>query len=257
MLKNTGFLMAKSQWIRRIIQAGSLYFLGTFSYYGVFRCPFAVPFTSCENCPVIQCPGKKIWLSAWIGILISALIFGRAFCSHACPAGMVSELLSRFAIFKGKIKGALDRSLSYLKYGILAVSLYLFWFMHNPRWAVPIRTGEFIQSTALTFEHALPIWLIRTGFIVVALTLSILIPHFWCRYLCPTGAALEPFRKFSLFGYKMNKSCTDCGKCNRLCDLETRPNKHNCTNCGSCKTVCPVEAIELKNCLSSSKEVQK
>ncbi len=244
--------MAKVQWTRRVIQAGSLYFIGLFSYYGIFRCPFAVPYVSCENCPVIQCPGRKIWLTTWLAILASAILFGRAFCSHACPGGMVSELLGRFSLLRGKIKGTLDKNLSYIKYGSLVVALYLFWFMHNPRWAVPIRTGgDFFQSLSLTFEHAFPLWFVRLFFVLGGLALGILIPHFWCRYLCPTGAILEPFRKFSLFGYKMTAACTDCGKCDRHCDLETRPHEHNCTNCGACKPVCPVNAIDLGNTYSS------
>ncbi|WP_239057277.1 4Fe-4S binding protein [Desulfovibrio sp. JC010] len=238
--------MADIQWVRRIIQAGGLYVLGTFSYYGVFRCPFAIPYVSCENCPVIQCPGRKIWLSAWIGILAAAVLFGKSFCSYACPGGMVSELLSRFAIFKGKVKGVLDKRISYLRYGLLAASMYMLWGMGNPRWAVPIRTGDFIESTALTFEHASWLWLLRTAFIVAALAAALLVPHFWCRFLCPTGGLLEPFRKFSFFGYRMDDSCTDCGKCDRHCDLETRPGEHNCNNCGACESVCPENSIALK-----------
>ena len=55
------------QWKRRIIQAASLFVIGEFSYFGIFRCPFAVPYVSCPNCPVVQCPGRKLWLTAWIG----------------------------------------------------------------------------------------------------------------------------------------------------------------------------------------------
>ncbi|WP_415714149.1 4Fe-4S binding protein [Maridesulfovibrio sp.] len=238
--------MANIQWVRRLIQAGGLYFLGTFSYYGIFRCPFAVPYVSCENCPVIQCPGRKIWLTAWLGILFSALIFGKSFCSHACPGGMLSELLGRFACLKGRIKGALEKRLSYFRYGVLVLSMYMLWGMNNPRWAVPIRTGEFIKSTALTFEHASGLWLTRTALVVAFLALGLLIPHFWCRFVCPTGALLEPFRKIAFFGYSMDESCTNCGKCDRHCDLETRPAEHNCTNCGSCKSVCPEESIDLR-----------
>lgn len=233
------------QWTRRLIQAGSLYFIGLFSYYGVFRCPFAVPYVSCENCPVVQCPGRKIWLTTWLAILASALLFGRAFCGYACPGGMVSEIFSRFALLKGKVSKGLDRWLSLLKYPVLISALYVFWFMHNPRLAVPIRTGGFFESTALTFEHAFPLWFVRTFVILGALALGILIPHLWCRYLCPTGAALAPFRKFAPFRYVMRDNCTDCGKCNKKCDLETRPSENNCTNCGACQSVCPVDAISF------------
>lgn len=237
--------MAKHLWIRRSMQAVSLYVIGVFSYYGIFRCPFAVPYVSCENCPVVQCPGRKLWLPVWIAILASALAFGRAFCSHACPGGMVAELFSRVAVLRGKIRGVADRILSYGKYVALLLSIYLFWFMHNPRWAVPIRTGEFVQSTMLTFEHAFPLWLIRTGVVLGALALGLLIPFFWCRYMCPTGAVLELVGWRPLVRYFMTSSCTDCGKCNKVCDLETRPGLYNCTNCGDCVAKCPTNSITI------------
>lgn len=247
--------MARIQWPRRVIQVASLYFIGLFSYYGIFRCPFAVPYVSCENCPVIQCPGKKIWLTTWIGIIASAILFGRAFCSYACPAGMIAELFSKVAVLKGKIKGKFDQYLSYIKYLSLAVAIYLFWFAHNPRWAVPIRTGgDFWQSTFLTFQHAFPFWFIRTGFVVGAILIGLIIPYFWCRYFCPTGALLGLFGKFSIFKYRISSNCTDCGKCDRHCDLETRPEQQNCTNCGSCSHVCPVDAIKLGSSLSKKED---
>lgn len=252
LLRSMGYMMFRIQWPRRIIQIASLYFIGTFSYYGIFRCPFAVPYVSCENCPVIQCPGKKIWLSAWIAILASGLMFGRAFCSYACPGGMVSELFSKFSVLKGVIRNKLDKNLSYIKYISLVVAIYLFWFGHNPRWAIPIRTGDFWQATSLTFEHAFPLWFVRTGFVLVALLLGLVIPYFWCRFFCPTGGLLEIFSHFSLFRYKMKDSCTDCGKCEKLCGMGTRPSRHNCTNCGSCAKDCPVDFIELENRLSNS-----
>jgi len=237
--------MVRHLWIRRLTQAASLYVIGTFSYYGIFRCPFAVPYVSCENCPVLQCPGRKIWLPVWIAILASALAFGRAFCSHACPGGMVAELFSRVSLLRGKVRGMADRVLSSGKYLALMACIYVFWFMHNPRWAVPIRTGGFTESTMLTFEHAFPLWFARTGIVLGALALGLVIPHFWCRYLCPTGAALRLAGFRPLFRYFMSKDCTDCGVCNRKCDLETRPAKHNCTNCGDCAGKCPAGAIKL------------
>ncbi len=228
-----------------MIQLGFLFFLGEFSYFGVFRCPFAVPYVSCENCPVIQCPGKKLWLSFLLLLLGSVFVFGRSFCSYACPGGMVSQLLEKVALLKGKIKGFVDNSLGYGKYVAAVLSLFILFRMNNPRWAIPIRTGEFFRSTMLTFEHADSLWLVRTFFVVSALALGIVIPHFWCRYLCPTGGILEILKRFSILKYYKNKSCNDCDKCRKTCEMETRPGEANCTNCAACTDVCPVDAIEL------------
>lgn len=237
--------MSKHLVLRRLFQAASLYVVGTFSYYGIFRCPFAVPYVSCENCPVIECPGRKIWLPVWIAILASALAFGRAFCSHACPGGMIAELFSRFALLRGRIRGRVAQMLPYGRYVALVLCMYLFWFMHNPRWAVPIRTGGFLESTMLTFEHATPLWLIRVGIVLGGLALGLVIPHFWCRFLCPTAAAIRLVGWRPALRYSISSDCTDCGICNRRCDLEVRPGQDNCTNCGDCAGKCPVNAIEF------------
>ncbi|EPR43909.1 4Fe-4S ferredoxin iron-sulfur binding domain-containing protein [Desulfovibrio sp. X2] len=237
------------QWKRRIIQAASLFVIGEFSYFGIFRCPFAVPYVSCPNCPVVQCPGRKLWLTAWIGILASALFFGRAFCGYACPGGMVAELFDRVSPFTRsigrRVSKGFDRVLRNAKYVAAAAALYLFLGLHNPRWAVPIRTGEFFQATALTFHHAFTPWLFRTGTVLGALALGLLVPYFWCRYLCPTGGILDVFGRFAPARHRMTADCTDCGKCERSCGMATRPSEPNCTNCGACVSDCPANAIRF------------
>ena len=232
-------------WPRRVIQAVSFYMLAEFSYYGIFRCPFAVPYVSCANCPIVQCPGRKLWYIVLVGIAVSALFFGRAFCGYACPVGTLNDFFSTIAIAKRKIAPAITRIAQKGKYIAAIGAAYLFFAMQNPRWAVPIRTGEFINSTMLTFEHANMLWLSRTVIVVGAIALGLVIPYFFCRFLCPTGGVLELLSRISLFKYTMASSCTDCGKCDRSCKQGIRPAQANCTNCGACKDVCPVEAISI------------
>ena len=232
-------------WKRRITQCVFLIFLGEFSFYGIFRCPFAVPYVSCGNCPVIQCPGRKLWLGFWIILPVSVIIFGRAFCGWACPGGLISELLGKISLIRGKIKGTFDKVLSSGKYIVLAGSIMVFFLMNNPRWAIPIRTGDFFNSVKLTFEHADNLWVLRTLFILAGLGLAILISGFWCRYLCPTGGILETLKRFSFLKYFKTKACNDCDNCRDVCDLETRPAETNCTNCGACSDICPVDAIKF------------
>lgn len=235
-----------SNWKRRVVQLVSLGIIGEWSFYGIFRCPFAVPYIGCGNCPVIQCPGRSLWMWSWILIGISAVVFGRAFCGWVCPGGLVSEFLSMGAFLKQKITGLVATLLGFGKYIVLIASLVYFFMLSNPRWAIPIRTGEFFKSVGLTFEHADPIWIWKTAMVLFAFALSLAVPMFWCRFLCPTGGALEIFSKFSLFGYRINKQCTECDQCRKRCLTETRPSEQNCTQCGDCLPVCKPEAIGFK-----------
>lgn len=235
-----------TNWKRRAVQLVSLYFLGEWSFYGIFRCPYAVPYIGCYNCPVIQCPGRNIWMWFWILIGISGLLMGRVFCGWACPGGLVNDIIAIFSVLKNRIKNSVSEFLSYGKYFVLVISLYYFFALNNPRWAIPIRTGEFFKSVALTFEHANTLWLTKTFVLLGIIALGLLIPHIWCRFFCPTGGALELFSKFSIFKYKMTESCNDCDMCRKTCALETRPKEENCTNCGDCVDICKINAIKIK-----------
>ncbi len=239
--------------MRRLSQAVFLIIAGEFSFYGIFRCPFAVPYTECGSCPVVQCPGKKLWLGFWILLPISLLLFGRGFCSWACPGGLFADLVSKNSLLKGKINRSFDKILSAVKYVVLALSIIIVFSLNNPRWAIPIRTGDFFNSIKLTFEHADTLWLLRTVFILAGFFFIILIPHFWCRYLCPTGGLLEIFKKISIFKYVMTDKCNKCDVCQKECPVETRPLDTNCTNCGDCKNACPLDAIGITPTRTSPK----
>jgi ferredoxin-type protein NapH len=229
-------------WKRRLSQLLFLGVIGEFSFYGVFRCPFAVPYVGCGNCPVLQCPGRSLWLPVWIGLLISAIALGRAFCGWGCPGGLLSDLLSKLALFRVKVRNRLETA---SKLTVAAACILLFFVLNNPRWAIPIRTGEFFNSVRLTFEHASPFWLERTAFILAGIALAVLIPHFWCRFLCPTGGLLELFGKISLVKYYKTAACNECDRCRAACMAGTRPAEAGCTNCGDCIGSCPAEAIEF------------
>jgi len=231
---------------RRLSQIVFLVILGEFSFYGIFRCPFAVPYTGCGACPVVQCPGKKLWAGFWVLLPLTVLLFGRAFCSWACPGGLLSDIVSKVSLVKGTISRGFEKIFSLTRYVVLAACIVFVFALNNPRWAIPIRTGDFFNSVKLTFEHADTLWLVRTAFILGGLLLIILIPHFWCRYLCPTGGLLELFKKIALFKYSMTGACNNCNVCRKACPTGTRPNEINCTNCGDCRGDCPVDAIVVK-----------
>ena len=40
---------------RRIVQFIFLFIMGKWVYYGIFRCPYIVPFVNCESCSMITC----------------------------------------------------------------------------------------------------------------------------------------------------------------------------------------------------------
>ncbi len=235
------------KWWRRATQLAGLAILGQWSFYGIFRCPFIVPYVSCQNCPVVTCHGRlfSIFWGFWLLLPLSVLVFGRAFCGWACPGGLANQLLGMAAPLKLRVRNAVTRTMPYFQYFGLALALYVWLLWGQPREVVPIRVGEFFPSVALTFEHANQIWLARTGIVLGLLSAGLLFAGAWCRFACPTGGLLEALKRFSLFKVYKTESCNDCDKCRKICEMGTRPTESNCTNCCDCTSVCPQNAIKI------------
>ena len=143
------------------------------------------------------------------------------------------------------------------KYIMLTLSLYFFFALYNPRWAVPIRTGEFLNAVWLTFEHANMLWLYKTiGLLVIFFIGGLVIPRVWCRFLCPTGGLLDIFNRIALIKITSDENCADCDACRKTCSMDTRPAEMNCTNCGNCLSVCPTNVVHYSR-LPKKTEVMK
>ena len=238
---------APIKWWRRFAQVTSLAVLGQWSFYGIFRCPFIVPYVSCQNCPVITCHGRllSMFWGFWFMIPISALIFGRAFCSWFCPGGLLNQILGMMAPVKARIRNAFTKTAPYFKYLGLAIALYVWLYCSQPRMAVPIRIGDFFASFAFTFRNATPLWLVRSVFVLAFIVLGLLLANAWCRFACPTGGVLEILKTFSFFKVYKNEKCNGCNQCLQVCEMGTRPAELNCTNCCDCRSVCPQDAIHV------------
>jgi ferredoxin-type protein NapH len=238
---------ASLKWRRRITQIVSVAVLGQWSFYGIFRCPFIVPYVSCQNCPVITCHGRllSMFWGFWLLLPISALIFGRAFCSWFCPGGLLNQLLGMMSSAQLRVRNVFTKTAPYLKYLGLAIALYVWLIYGQPRLAVPIRIGEFFSSFAFTFKNADLFWLVRSVFVLGLIALGLLLANAWCRFACPTGGVLEIIKSISLFKVYKDDKCDGCDKCLQVCEMGTRPAEANCTNCCDCRTVCPQDAIHI------------
>lgn len=239
--------VSQLHWWRRLTQFASLAVIGQWSFYGIFRCPFLVPYVSCQNCPVITCHGRLLTMfwGFWLVIPLSALVFGRAFCGWICPGGLVSQILGLAAPLRLRIRNVFTRIMPYFKYAVLALSLYVWLWVGQPRTAVPIRVGDFFSSVALTFEHATPLWLVRTFIVLGLAALGLLLANAWCRFACPTGGFLQALGSISLMKVYKNETCDDCDDCLKICEMGTRPSEQNCTNCCDCLSVCHKDAIHI------------
>jgi len=189
----------------------------------------------------------------WSSVAASLLLWGRGpFCGWLCPFGALQELLNRLAKFlkipQKKLPWGLHERLWALKYIIFLV---LFGFsLHSLGWAERLAEVEpFKTAIILKFVREWPF----VVFAVVLLGIGLFIERFYCRYLCPLGAALAIPGHLRIF--KWLKRYRDCGSpcqtCHNECMVgaihpEGNININECLYCLHCQVryyddqVCPV-----------------
>jgi len=178
------------------------------------------------------------------GVLASTLLIRRAFCGYMCPIGTISEWIRiagrRLRLSAIPIPGWVDRTLSLLKYVMLAVVLILtyragelIFRSFDPCYALIGRHGEDITYWAY----------VVSGAIVVA-SLFTVMP--FCRWLCPLAAVLNSFSRFGWTRVQRDRqACHDCGLCSKRCpmaipvDQVAQVTASRCIACLECVEACP------------------
>lgn len=200
-------------------------------------------------------PAGLVLLLAFISI---SLLFRKAFCSWLCPVGTVSEglwLLGR-RLFKRNLSLPrwVDIPLRSLKFILLGLFLYAVLGMpvEGIRAFLESPYGLIADVKMLNFFRFLSL----TGLMVIAvlIVLSVLVKNFWCRYLCPYGALLGLFSRYSPSRIvRVPDACVDCGKCTKACpsllpvDKLIQITASECTGCYECVAVCPAEgALDMR-----------
>lgn len=235
---------------RRIIQFAflALVVVGVFIYRGNAErwCPFggveALYTYFTEGNMLCSLGVSNFYILA--AVLLITLIAKRAFCGYLCPIGTISEWLgaigAKIGLRRKGVQAGVDRVLSLLKYGVLAVILYftcqaaeLIFRGFDPCYALLSRHGEDITFWAY----------VVAGAIVLG---SFLVMMPFCRWLCPLAAVLNPFSRAALTRIHRNEeACISCGSCSTECPMDipvdrVREVAHaRCLSCLNCVAACP------------------
>ena len=202
-------------------------------------------------------PVHPAGLAILVGVLAMSALVAKSFCSHLCPVGTVSEALGRLGVrLLGRTWAPprwLDVPLRSLKYVLLALFLWVTWaaldvagvraFLDSPY----NRVAD--TKMLLFFAHPSRLTVAVLGVLAVG---SVFVRDLWCRYLCPYGALLGIVGRLAPFKVTRDPaSCTDCGKCTKVCPARLRVHAMarvasvECTSCQDCVVACPV-----KGCLA-------
>jgi len=189
----------------------------------------------------------------WGSVAAALLFWGRGpYCGWLCPFGALQELLNRMAklvnIKQIVVPWAIHERVWTFKYLIFLLLFGL--SLYSLEWAERLAEVEpFKTAIILKFVRDWP----YVVFALAVLAPGIFIERFYCRYLCPLGAALAIPGRIRMFSWlKRYQECgSPCQRCSNECMVqaihpEGNINVNECLYCLHCQVVysddhiCPV-----------------
>jgi len=150
------------------------------------------------------------WYLVAAAALGSALIYGRIYCGYVCPFGAAAEFLGRLTCAPVRPGPGTDRGMRWLKYAIFVVLALAYGATRSGR---VLSIEPFADAFSLGFLRPGADRLLRIGWIALLAVASALVFRFFCRYLCPAGAAMAFLARHRLLGRIRPDRCIECGEC--------------------------------------------
>ena len=195
----------------------------------------------------------------WSFVAVTLLLWGRGvYCGWLCPFGALQELVNKAARRIGvpqlPIPALVHERLLAIKYVILLALFGL--FLQSMADAVRYAEVEpFKTAITMRFQREWPF----VAYAVALVLISIVNGKFFCKYLCPLGAALTIPSHFRIFDWLRRRK--ECGRPCQICAVECpsqaiRPtgeiNANECHYCLDCQVTywnaykCPPEVERRK-----------
>jgi len=186
--------------------------------------------------------------------LVVGILIGKSLCGWVCPFGFIQDLVGFIKRKKREISPRTHGSMIYVKYGILAITLFISVTFSAAKLAGVHKSyesalGIFVKApfTALSpsetlfaalpkmvqnFSSAIPqnqagsAWSVISSLPLLlwvqlfimggVVVFAVYVPRSWCKYFCPHGGIMAVLNKFSFLGLRRDLVRCAKGEC-RLC----------------------------------------
>ncbi|MHA1584380.1 MAG: 4Fe-4S binding protein, partial [Promethearchaeota archaeon] len=228
---------------------------------------------------------------ALIGLF--GLFTGRIFCGWVCPTGFIQDLLSGLSSEKKQMSISSDKSWKNFKIVMLVFMIILiaplgFLLNSNPDsylkykdalgslatnepWPFSFSNFLFVTlpdiiqgivnslSIGSIFSNYDTLQIVFFFVYIIVLGVSVFYPRFYCKALCPYGAAISLFSQYSMLKLqRLPTRCPgrkECGLCEKACPIQIKildepfkgfTGRGECTLCLECIEACPYDAIKWR-----------
>ncbi len=225
------------------------------------------PVLHCHSCPLatFACPIGVVagfgalhlvpFFALGILLVVGGLV-GNLVCGWACPFGWLQDTAARVPLPKFRLPAWTGWG-RFLVLGLFVLAIPMACGEQHPLYfcrlcpvgalegATPHMLGSLQAGEPMLWPNPLKITIL-----LVVLVAMFLVHRPWCRVLCPLGAMLAVFNRFSLLLLRVRSdSCRDCGACENLCSYGALNNgkiRHeSCIRCLDCIR-CPAIRAECR-----------
>lgn len=154
----------------------------------------------------LPCSMSSVQIMMGLCLAAFVVLFSKLFCGYLCPVGTIEDLLRKLRKSIGlkniniPSRSFADLALRIIKYVLLFYIFYLT-CTASELWC---KNLDPYYAVATGFKGEITLWMSITTLVLVVLG-GILVDNFWCRYICPLGAACSSFKfwicALVLFGF--------------------------------------------------------
>lgn len=182
-------------------------------YFGFFRSGCVCSVGSIQN--VVLALTDSTYNLSWFVLLlfilpiVFTLLFGRVFCAGVCPLGAIQEIVN---IKNFRISRAISQALGVIPWIYLGFAIL---YAATRSQFIICQFDPFIGIFRMGGDMGMII------FGIMLLLLSTVVARPFCQFLCPYGALLSIFGRFSIKKMEVTKKgCINCTLCHNSCPVD-------------------------------------